>query len=108
MINLTQEEIKKLEYLSTLFKASSVDELKAQSESEEIVTKLKGITAINADIFNSLLNEHNAQEVKIMGLHSDIAVLKNDLTNLIRAVNKSYMHPTPHELENLKSKYSAY
>lgn len=108
MMNLSYEETQKLKYLSTLFTACSVEELKERAESEEIVKKLQGTKLESDDLFIQLVNQHNTTQVDIARLISEVAILKSDFTNLIRAVNRGYQHATPNELETLKLKYSAY
>lgn len=108
---LTEEERLKIEYLSAIFAGSSVEELKELAEKEHIVSKLKGnYSNSSIPLFNDLIERHTDNSTSVITLESEMQSLKDDLTQLIRVVDKLHHQPVyiPSELATLKSKYGAY
>jgi hypothetical protein len=109
MITLTQLQLDKIVLLDKLFNSADINQLREISESEQVVAKLRG-EDLQPALFTELLREHNNTLADISGLRTELRMLKNDLSDLIWAVNHmSTSIPPPNDrLQCLKSKYNVY
>jgi hypothetical protein len=108
MITMTNEQLLKIELLDKLFGALSVDQLREFTESEQVVSILKG-TNNNPEMLKRLIQEHDVQMMDIMTMKSDIASLKSDLQSLLRVLHADVFTPRYNQdFSNLKSKHQVY
>ncbi len=109
MINLTEEEKKKLELLDVLFHTTSVEELQKLADVEKNVQKLKGDNK-KPTTFSDLMNDYNNISATTISLQMEIYSLKTDLTNIVKVLNTIINMPTPCHIDfhTLKSKYGVY
>lgn len=112
MIPLTNEQIEKITLLDKLFDALSVEQLKEISESEQIISRLKG-TSTKSDLFTTIIRDNGYLLYEVSIAKTEVMSLKGDMQNLIRAVNMLYQpqtvsYPYSQELTNLKSKHGIY
>ena len=112
MITMTNDMHAKIDLLDKLFGAMSSEQLKEFTESEQVVSRLRGDEA-NPGILRNLVSDNQMRAMEIQSLKSEIWQLKEDLKTLLKAVNQLYSPPVhapsySYEMQNLKSKYSVY
>ena len=108
MITMTIEMHAKIELLDKLFGAMSIAQLKEFTESEQVVSRLRGDEA-NPNILRNLISDNEIRTLDVMTLRTDVLNLKEDLKQLIKSVNTlTSTVPYSQELQNLKSKHGVY
>jgi mevalonate kinase len=108
MITMTGEQVDKIDLLDKLFGALSVEQLKAFTETEQVVAILKG-TNQNPSILKRIIQEHDILYMDVMQLKTDNQVLKNDFKELMKALNTAlFTVPYNQDFQNLKSRHSLY
>jgi hypothetical protein len=105
---MTIEMHAKIELLDKLFGAMSIAQLKEFTESEQVVSRLRGDEA-NPNILRNLISDNEIRTLDVMTLRTDVLNLKEDLKQLIKSVNTlTSTVPYSQELQNLKSKHGVY
>lgn len=107
MIYLTDEQHLKIELLDTLFNSLNSEQLKQLTESEQIVSKLKG-NYESIGILKSLITDYGALNSKISAMESTVFTVQNDIGVLIKAINKPHDGFSRQEFDYLKNKYSVF
>jgi hypothetical protein len=105
---MTIEMHAKIELLDKLFGAMSIAQLKEFTESEQVVSRLRGDEA-NPNILRNLISDNEIRTLDVMTLRTDVLNLKEDLKQLIKSVFVlTATVPYSQELQNLKSKHGVY
>lgn len=110
MITMTPDLLEKIKLLDRLFGAMDLEQLKAYTESEQIVAKLKG-TDQSPDLLMKLVKENELHSMDSINLRTDLMNLKQDMQTLIRALSQTVFAPAPQynsEFGILKNKHSVY
>jgi hypothetical protein len=109
MINLTEEQKKKVELLDILFHTASVEELQQMADLERNVLKLKGENK-KPSTFTDFVNDYNNISATTISSQMEIWNLKTDLTNIVKVLNTIMNTPVPYnqDFQTLKSKYGVY
>lgn len=111
-IFLTQEETEKIKIIDKIFSSYTVSELKQQFGEALTVEVLSGVP-IPLGFFQMVIDNHNRLQTEFYSCNSQVMMLKNDMKDLIKAVDilsrppTYYTHANP-ELQNLKSKNNIY
>jgi len=107
MIVLTYEQSAKIQLLDTLFDTLSIDELKEYTESEKIVSILKGKTE-KSSLLSRFVQEHDILSIEMGSQKAEVAMMKHDLQVLIKLVLKPNDYNSHSDATALKSKYHIY
>lgn len=113
-IHLSAHEKKALNFIDQLVTAGS-SEFDEIIEAQEIVNRLKGHDPRTYGVLQRLIDSNNFQNNElsmtrnnVITLQGEVASLKNDIRDLIKAVSTLYNHPYSTELNNLKQKNNIY
>jgi hypothetical protein len=108
MITLSHEQLEKINLLDKLFASMGVDQLRQITESEQIVSRLKG-TADNPQIILNLVHEYDTMKLDLMSAKADLVGLKSDFQALLKVLHADVFTPRYNmEFNNLKNKHGVY
>jgi hypothetical protein len=108
MITLSHEQLEKITLLDTFFASMDVEKLRQLAESEQIVSKLKGIND-NPQLILKLVHEYDVMKLDLMNTRADLTALKADFQVLIRVLHADVLSPRYNlDFNNLKSKHNVY
>ncbi len=108
MINLTIEQQEKVYLLDKLFGAMSIEQLRQFSESEEIVSKLRGDND-GTGMIQRLVDENNNLSISLLTMQNDVYAVKSDFQQLIKVLNQTLFAPTHNtDFNILKSRHYVY
>jgi len=101
------EQMEKLRMIDQFFDAFSVEDFKELVEREEIVARLKGKPTTNNPLTNLVL-QHQTMNSQIMTLQGELASLKYDVQQIVKALVKPYEYSASSDMNALKSKHNVY
>lgn len=105
---ITDEQFQKITLIDKLFGSISVEQLREITESEQIVSRLKG-TENNPQILLSLIRERDILTMKVIAVESELAGIKADFQSLLRVLHVDVFTPRYNQdFQNLKSKHNVY